>query len=341
MLEAYGYRWFRVGRPRLPAQAQHGSGAIQRSRHHAAAACPAAEILKPMLRNQQHRPAVRFHEAASRPKLVATGVVVSRRMFGVRRICGSIHSVSSGSEIVRTTQLRRTLGRVLGVSILASVASCGGGGGGGSSNPVLATTTFTTNENVALNGNLSATDPGGGTVNFAQGSTPKSGTLSGFTPAGAFVYTPNQSFTGSDSFTVTATDSAGHSSTATINITVTVDHPPAASNTIVRNDAPGATAGAINVLANASDPDKDKLTVTLATPASVGTATVNSDGTVRISGLPGNFKGLTRFGYTVTDPSGKTASGAAAVFVGVDPVPNHVRSRFRPERQWPVRGLSH
>jgi len=220
---------------------------------------------------------------------------------------------------VRTTQLRRTLGRGLVVSILAGVASCGGGGGGGSSNPVLTTTTFTTNENVALNGTLSATDPAGGTVNFAQASTPKSGTLSGFTPAGAFVYTPNQSFTGSDSFTATATDAGGRSSTATINITVTVDHPPAASNTVVRNDTPGAASGAIDVLANASDPDKDKLTVTIAAPASVGTATVNSDGTVRIAGLPGNFKGLTRFGYTVTDPSGKTASGAAAVFVGVDP----------------------
>ena len=100
---------------------------------------------------------------------------------------------------------------------------------------------------------------------------------------------------------------------------VTVDHPPTANNTIVRNDSPGATSNAINVLANASDPDKDSLTVSITTPASVGTATVNSDGTVRIAGLPGDFKGLTRFGYTVTDPSGKTASATAAVFIGVDP----------------------
>lgn len=220
---------------------------------------------------------------------------------------------------MRTTRLGGIPGGVPAVFILASVASCGGGGGGGSSNPVLATTTFTTNENVALNGTLSATDPGGGTVNFTQGSTPKSGTLAGFTANGAFVYTPNQNFTGSDSFTATATDTQGHSTTATVNITVTADQPPTAGNTIVRNDTPAATSSAINVLANASDPDKDKLTVTLSTPASVGTATVNSDGTVRIAGLPGNFKGLTRFGYTVTDPSGKTATASAAVFVGADP----------------------
>jgi len=220
---------------------------------------------------------------------------------------------------VLTTQLRRILDGVLVAPVLASVAACGGGGGGGSSNPVLTTTTFATSENVALSRTLSATDPGGGIVNFAQVSPPKSGTLSGFTPAGAFLYTPNQGFTGNDSFAVTATDSQGHSSTATVNITVAVDHPPTVGNTIVRNDAPGATSGAINVLANANDPDKDQLTVTISTPASVGTATVNSDGTVRISGLPANFKGLTRLGYTVTDPSGKTATGNAAIFVGSEP----------------------
>ncbi|HEY6922242.1 MAG TPA: Ig-like domain-containing protein [Steroidobacteraceae bacterium] len=220
---------------------------------------------------------------------------------------------------MRTAQLRQALGGLLAVPILVSVVSCGGGGGGGSGNPVLTTTAFTTNENVALNGTLSATDPAGGTVNFTQASAPTSGTLSGFTPAGALVYTPKQSFTGSDSFTVTAADAGGHSSTATINITVTLDRPPAAGNTLIRNDTPGAASGAINVLANASDPEKDKLTVTVSTPASVGTATVNSDGTVRIAGLPGSFKGLTRFGYTITDPSGKTANGAAVVFIGVDP----------------------
>ncbi len=221
--------------------------------------------------------------------------------------------------MVRTTQLRASIAGVLVVSFLVTVAACGGGGSGGSGNPVLTTTTFTTNENVALNGTLSVTGSGGQAVNFTQGTGPKSGTLSGFTGNGTFVYTPNQNFTGSDSFTATATDAAGHSTTATINITVTLDQSPAASSTIVRNDAPTSTSGGINVLANASDPDKDKLTVSISTPASVGTATVNSDGTVRISGLPGNFKGLTRFGFTVTDPSGKTAGGGAAVFVGVDP----------------------
>ena len=211
---------------------------------------------------------------------------------------------------------------VLGAGVAAAsvvLVACGGGGGGGASGPTLSSTAFTTSENVALNGTLSATDPGGGSVTFTQASSPQSGAVSGFTAAGAFVYTPSHSFTGTDSFTVTAADSGGHSTTATVSITVNVDHAPTASSTIIRDDTPGATSSAINVLSNASDPDKDKLTVSVSTPASIGQATVNSDGTVRISGLPSGFKGLTRFGYTVTDPSGKSASAGAAVFIGGDP----------------------
>jgi len=183
----------------------------------------------------------------------------------------------------------------------------------------MGTTAFTTNENVALNGTLSATDPGGGAVTFTQGTPPKSGSLTGFTAAGAFVYTPNPNFTGSDSFTVTAADAAGHATTGTINLTVSVDQPPTATGVVIRNDTPGATSNGINVLANSSDPDKDTLTVTITTPASAGVAKVNGDGTVSISGLPSVFKGVIRFGFTVTDPSSKTANAGAAVFVGVDP----------------------
>jgi hypothetical protein len=178
---------------------------------------------------------------------------------------------------------------------------------------------FTTNENIALQGTLTAIDPSGGAVIFTQAGGPKSGTLSGFTSAGQFIYTPNRNFTGNDSFSVTATDAGGHSTTGTISITVTVNQPPRTADTVLRADPDSSGVSSVNVLANATDPDKDPLTVAV-TPNStlVGTATVNSDGTVSIAGL-GGFKGLTRFDYTVTDPSGATATGHAAVFVGADP----------------------
>jgi hypothetical protein len=221
---------------------------------------------------------------------------------------------------MNVSDLRRFVHVVAAASTLLCLPACGGGGGGGSSNPILSATTFSTNENVALNGTLSATDPSGGAVTFAMSTGPKSGTVSGFTAAGRFVYTPNKNFTGSDSFPVTATDAAGHVTTSTISITVTVNHPPVVNaDTVLRADPGASGTSTVNVLSNATDPDKDKLTVAVIPNSTlVGTAAVNSDGSVSISGLAG-FKGLTRFDYTVTDPSNATATGHAAVFVGEDP----------------------
>jgi len=98
-----------------------------------------------------------------------------------------------------------------------------------------------------------------------------------------------------------------------------VNHPPTTTDTVVRADPDSSGVSSVSVLTNATDPDQDKLTVAVVPNSTlVGTATVNSDGIVNIAGL-GEFKGLTRFDYTVTDPSGATATGHAAVFVGADP----------------------
>ena len=217
------------------------------------------------------------------------------------------------------SNLRRFVHALAAASLAVCLSACGGGGGGGPTNPVLGATSYSTNENVALNGTLSATDPSGSAVTFAMSAGPKSGTVSGFTAAGQFVYTPNKNFTGSDSFSVTAMDAAGHATTGIISVTVTVNHPPVVTaDTVLRAD-PTAGTSTVNVLKNANDPDKDKLTVAIVPNSTlVGTATVNSDGSVSISGLTG-FKGLTRFDYTVTDPSNATATGHAAVFVGEEP----------------------
>jgi hypothetical protein len=200
------------------------------------------------------------------------------------------------------------------VGLVVCLYACGGGGGGGSPNPVLGKLSFTTNENVALTTSMTATDPGGGQVTFSQTGNPTSGAVSGFTPAGTFTYTPNPNFTGNDSFAVQATDTAGNKTAGTVTITVTVNQAPTVTSTVVRSD----DGQNIDVLKTANDPDKDHLTVTITDAANVGTAVVNSDGTVSISGLNG-FKGLTRFGYTVTDPSNAKASANAAIFVGVAP----------------------
>jgi hypothetical protein len=219
---------------------------------------------------------------------------------------------------VRLTDIQRFYRTIFAVGLIICVSACGGGGGGGSPNPVLGKLSFTTNENVALTTGLTATDPGKGQVTFSQTGNPTSGTVSGFTPAGSFTYTPNPSFSGTDSFPVQVTDAAGNKTAGTVTIVVTLDRAPTANNTVVRAD--GAGLGTINVLQNAADPDKDTLTVTILTqpPTGAGTASVNTDGTVSLAGL-GGFKGLTQFTYQVKDPSGATADAVAAVFVGTDP----------------------
>lgn len=209
----------------------------------------------------------------------------------------------------------RTFQRIASILIVICAAGCGGGGG--SPNPVLGNLAFSTAENVPLTVQLTATDPGGGALTFKQTGNPKAGQVTGFTAAGHFVYQPNSTFTGGDSFPIQVTDTAGYMSSGVVSITVTLNHPPTAANIIMRVDGTALTS--IDVLAKSSDPDKDKLTVSITDTPLVGTATVNSDGTVRLSDLPGGFKGLTRFKYKVTDPSGASAVATAAIFVGADP----------------------
>ena len=193
------------------------------------------------------------------------------------------------------------------------MSACGGGGGG-SPNPVIGNLAFTTNQSVALNATLTATDPGGKAVTFATTSSPASGTLSGLPGTGAFTYTPNAGFTGNDSFGVTATDASGNASSGTVKITVTVDKPPTATSAVMTSD--GTDLGTI-ALKNAGDPDKDPLTTVITVPPPApATATVNADGTVKIVGLSG-FKGLTYFSYKVTDPSGQSSPEASVyIFIG-------------------------
>lgn len=95
------------------------------------------------------------------------------------------------------------------------------------------------------------------------------------------------------------------------------NHAPVAAYDVLRAD--GATLSNINVLANDSDQDGGQLSVTIEQAPTVGTASVNGDGTVKLESLPAGFKGVTRFAYRVTDPSGMSAVSAAAIFVGADP----------------------
>ena len=78
------------------------------------------------------------------------------------------------------------------------------------------------------------------------------------------------------------------------------------------------TAGTIPVLANASDPDGDTVTVSAVTQGANGTVTINNDGTVTYA-LTRFFSGTDSFTYTVSDGRGGMATGTVTVQVQVPP----------------------
>lgn len=143
---------------------------------------------------------------------------------------------------------------------------------------------------------------------------PTQGVLS-LNPNGSFVYTPNATAVGTDSFTYLASDGS-LSSTAGVTITInTTSTPPTAQNdnfTVATNGT--LTITAAGVLANDSDSNGDVIRSTLATNPGNGSVTLNPDGSF-VYRPNASFQGTDSFTYLATD--GLTNSTPATVFVTV------------------------
>jgi hypothetical protein len=133
---------------------------------------------------------------------------------------------------------------------------------------------------------------------------------------GTVIYTSKPGFVGSDSFTYTVDDIYGDpSNVATVNVTVAAAAPPVASS--VNNPITGTAGTPINVLANVtSTVPLVPSSVTVNTPPTGGTASVNAS-TGAITYTPNaNFVGTDTFTYTVADINGNV-SAPATVTVNV------------------------
>jgi hypothetical protein len=131
-------------------------------------------------------------------------------------------------------------------------------------------------------------------------------------------YPPAAGFTGIDRFGYTVTDGRGGSARASVTITVVAapNRPPVAVDDAAATVAD--TAVTIDVLGNDADPDGDALAITaLSAPASGSAAVVGNQ--VAYTPAPG-FTGTDRFGYTIED--GRGGSASAIVTVTVAPAPN-------------------
>lgn len=157
---------------------------------------------------------------------------------------------------------------------------------------------------VPVGGSLSATTAyGGGTVVIKSD--------------GTATYTPKAGFSGSDSFTYTLQDSDGRTSTSTVAVTVTSDTPTAVADSLITSQN---TAGTITVLANDLRPATGAaLSVTgIAANPTNGTAIVTSTGQVIYTPAK-DYIGTDSFQYTISTPSGHTATGMVNVVVAVSP----------------------
>jgi YD repeat-containing protein len=167
--------------------------------------------------------------------------------------------------------------------------------------------------NVAANStnNLIALSITGGTAtSVAVPSGPSNGSVA-IQGGTSISYTPNNGFSGSDSFTYTASNSTGTSAPATVSITV--------ANT------PPQTANVSTTVAENSTNNPIALNITGGAPTSVSVFTTPQNGTATASGTSitytpnAGFSGSDSFSYEASNAAG--TSGASNVSITVTPPP--------------------
>ena len=156
-------------------------------------------------------------------------------------------------------------------------------------------------------------DPDGDTLSIAAVGAPAHGTA---TISGTQVlYTPSRGYVGADSFSYTVSDGKGGTANATVAVAVVrANRPP-----VARDDY--AVAGYnqpvdVDVLANDSDPDGDRLTVVSFTQPQFGAVSRGPGGTLTYRAPP-NYIGYESFTYEVGD--GRGGNARATVVVYADP----------------------
>jgi kumamolisin len=188
-------------------------------------------------------------------------------------------------------------------------------GGGGVAAPTASNGSVTTAENTAVSGTLSASGPSGAALSFAIVAQPANGSVT-LTNAstGAFTYTPNSGFSGTDSFTFDASDSGGTSNTATE--TVTVQAPtvaaPTASNGSVTTNENKAVSGTLS----ASGPSGAALSFAIVAQPANGSVTLTNASTGAFTYTPNSgFSGTDSFTFDASDSGGTSNTATETVTV--------------------------
>jgi len=180
--------------------------------------------------------------------------------------------------------------------------------------PITTPTTATGQEDNAISGQLSATDPDGDAITYYLpfGYDATNGQLT-FNPDGSFTFVPNADWNGQLDVYYHARDAWGAETSGSLKIVVDpVNDAPIALTASASGTEDTTLAGRLT----ASDVDGDALTFALApggAPAH-GTLTIQPDGSYTY--VPAaNFNGADSFTYTVSDGNGGTATKTVALDV--------------------------
>ena len=166
-------------------------------------------------------------------------------------------------------------------------------------------------------------DADGDTLSISDPGAPLHGTA--VEEGGMIVYTPDEDYNGSDSFTYTVSDGNGGSDTALVSVTVTA----AGDDPVANDDSAEATEDddvTINVLTNDTDADlgdagsTEVLSIVSAEDGADGTTT--TDGSTVTYTPAANWSGTDSFTYTIEDTAGTQSTATVTVTVfGVNDAP--------------------
>jgi VCBS repeat-containing protein len=148
-------------------------------------------------------------------------------------------------------------------------------------------------------------------------SGPANGTLS-LDDSGAFSYTPNADFTGTDSFTYQADDGqlAGNIATVTLNVHATNSAPVAndASYSVTHDQTLNLPLVTGSILQHATDSDGDPLSASVVTAPSNGSLTLAADGSF-VYTPNARFVGTDTFTYSASDGLASSSPGTVTINV--------------------------
>ncbi|ACL70752.1 Ig-like domain-containing protein [Halothermothrix orenii] len=176
--------------------------------------------------------------------------------------------------------------------------------------------TTTADQPVVVDVLANDTDVDGDTLTLQSVTAPSNGTAVK-NGDGTITYTPDNGYTGSDSFTYTVSDGE-LTAEATVNVTIgSGNAAPTANDDSITMDEDTTTT--IDLLANDTDPEGDPISVyEINDSATMGIVINNNDGTVTFTPYT-DYHGNASFAYTIVD-SNNNISNSATVTVEILPV---------------------